>query len=187
MRRFALALTLAVASPALAHSPIKLDPATVYAAKNTKVSLALFGLFVTGDERFVITLSFDERYATTLEMLVPHQAQLAEHRPAFAVVGPGLPPPNATELAALPAALPAGWGAIVELNDATPRIALWESFMRRFYWTSGSTAVIFPKGDLELWVWSPKKTTGKFSLGYGIEEGGGGYENTFKDWAFYEY
>jgi hypothetical protein len=187
MKRLFFALLLAAASPALAHTPTKLDPAATFTVKNTKVSVAFFGLFVTGEERFVISLSFAERYATTFEMLVPHQEQLKEHRPAYAIVGPGLQKPTAEELAALPAPLPAGWGAILVFDENTPRVALFESVMRRFYWTGGSTAVIFPKADLEVWVWSPKKTAGKFCLGYGIEEGGGGYENAFKDWAFYEY
>ena len=188
MKRFwlTLAVALSVASPSLAHAPGKLDANAAFVVSNPKISLALFGLFVTGAERFVIRLSFDERFATTAEMLVPHQAPLRDHRPAFAVVGPGLPPPNAAELAALPEPLPAGFGAIVELNDQSPRVALFESIMRRVYWTSGALAVVFPKGDLEIWVWSPAGTKGKFCLGYGIEEGGG-YMAAFEDWSFYEY
>ena len=93
---------------------------------------------------------------------------------------------TADELAALPAPLPAGWGAEVELNQIAPRPVFFESVMRRFYWTSESLAVVFPAGPSEIWVWSPARTTGKFGLGFGVEEGGG-YLAALDDWSLYAY
>lgn len=150
------------------------------------MSYALFGEFITGEEHFIITIEHTARFATPIELLVPHQQNLREHRPAWAVVGLGLPQPTAAELASLPAPLPPGAGAIVDLNDINPRPALFESVMRRFYWTSGALAVVFPVGRSELWVWCPAKSTGKFGIGYGLEEGGG-YMEAFADWSFYAY
>ena len=117
---------------------------------------------------------------------MPHESDLKEHRPAWALVGPGLPKPNAEELAALPAPLPDGWGAIVELNTVSPRPAFYEFVTRRFFWSSGAMNVILPSGESEFWVFSPKKTKGKFGLGFGVEEGGN-YWESFNDWSLYAY
>ncbi len=185
MNRLALALLLL---PALAwsHTPGRLDPTTAFVPADPKDSYALYGEFVTGEERFVIKLRLDERYAVPLEVFVPKQSGNEEHRPAWALVGPGLPAPTAEELAALPATLPDGWGAIVDLDTVSPRPIFYEFVMRRFYWSSGAMNVVFPQGDSELWVFSPRKTKGKFGIGFGVEEGGG-YFAALKDWSFYAY
>jgi hypothetical protein len=187
MRRVGLVLVLALcAVPGLAHAPGHIYADRPFVITRPEVSYALFGEFLTGSEHFVITLEHTTRFATPVELLVPHQQDLKDHRPAWAVVAVGLPAPSQAELAALPAPLPAGAGAIVDLNDVTPRPALFESVMRRFFWSSEPLAVVFPAGKSELWVWCPAKTRGKFGIGYGIEEGGG-YMAAFADWSFYAY
>lgn len=169
-----------------AHTPGKLLTERPYQVTRPTDSYALFGVFHTGRERFVVQLTHSERFAAPVEVFVPHTDDLRGHRPAYAVVGLGLPPPDAVELAALPAPLPAGWGAVVELDLVAPRPVFFESIMRRFYWTSEALAVVFPAGPSEIWVWSPAHTTGKFGLGFGVEEGGG-YLSAFADWSLYAY
>lgn len=177
---------LLAALAASAHAPGRLHDDEVFVLEKPGISYAVFGEFLTGKERFVLTVNHPVRFGTPLELLVPHQENLRDHRPAWAVVGPGLPAPSAEELAALPAPLPTGWGAVVDLNQVAPRPALFESVTRRFFWTSGALAVVFPKGQTEVWIWAPASTRGKFGLGYGVEEGGG-YMEALKDWAFYAY
>lgn len=189
MTRRARAMLLAAACAAtlaVAHAPVRLFADQVYGVSDPTISVAAFGAFETGAEVFVLRLHFDERFGAPVELLVPHTAALANHRPAWALVAPGLPPPSAEERAALPRPLPEGTGAIVDLNDAAWREVTFEGVMRRFYWTSRPLAVVFAEGDNELWVWSPAGTTGKFGLGFGVEEGGG-YMAAFEDWAFYAY
>lgn len=185
-RRLGLVLLLLTAWPGLAHAPAHLQPGVPFVLPRPAVSYALFGQFVTGEERFIVQLTQPTRFSAPLELFVPHQSDLLEHRPAWAVVGPGLPQPNAEERAALPVPLPEGFGAVVELNQARPRPAFFENVMRRFFWTTGAMAVVFPQGPSEIWVWCPAKTRGKFGLGYGVEEGGG-YMDALKDWSFYAY
>ena len=181
-----LAFVLLAALPATAHAPGRLHAGEVFVLEKPDISYAVFGEFSTGFERFVLTVNHPVRFGAPLELLVPHQENLRAHRSAWAVVGLGLPAPTAEERAALPAPLPPGWGAVVDLNQVTPRPTIFESVMRRFFWTSGALAVVFPKGKSEVWIWSPAKTRGKFGLGYGVEEGGG-YMEALKDWAFYAY
>lgn len=186
MSRLLAAMGLLLPALALAHTPAHLLPGTAYEVANPKVSYALYGEFVTGQEVFVVKLSLDERFAVPVEVFVPHQESLKEHRPVWALVGPGLPAPSAEELAALPRALPAGWGAVVDLNTVSPRPAFFEFVLRRFYWSSGPLNVVFPKGDCEFWLFVPGHTRGKFGLGFGTEEGGG-YLAALADWSFYAY
>ncbi len=187
MKAFTLALILLGATAtAEAHTPGKLLASTPYVVAGLTDSHALYGVFRTGSERFVVQFTYATRFAQPVELLVPHVDDLRDHRPAYAVVGPGLAAPSATERAALPAPLPAGWGAVVELDRVTPRPVLFESIMRRFYWTSELLAIVFPRGASEIWVWAPAHTTGKFALGFGVEEGGG-YLSVFDDWGLYAY
>ena len=169
-----------------AHTPGRLSDTKPFVVTTPTNSRALYGLFTSGIERFVIQLNYDQRFAQPVEIFVPHWDELREHRPAYAVVGPGLPAPTSAELAMLPAPLPPGWGAVLELNQVAPRPVFFESFMRRFYWTSEPLAVVFPKGPSEIWIWSPAHTKGKFGIGIGVEEGGG-YLSVFRDWSFYAY
>jgi hypothetical protein len=188
MRRlaFVLFLLLGPEQVAFGHTPGKLSADKPFVVEDPTDSKALYGIFSTGDELFVVQVSYEERFAQPVELLVPHRDSLRAHRPAYAVVGPGLPPPTAEELAALPAPLPDGWGAVVDLNDVSPRPVTFESFTRRFFWSSGSLAVVFPQGASEIWVWSPQQTTGKFVIGFGVEEGGG-YLGVFSNWSLYAY
>lgn len=185
-RRALVAAVLLVALAAWAHTPGHLYADRPFVVARPEFSQALFGIFETGDEWFVVQYHYATRFAQPVEVLVPHAHGLRNHRPAWAVVGPGLPAPSDEERAALPCPLPQGWGAVVDLNTVDPRPAVFESVMRRFYWSSGPLAVIFPEGDSELWVWSPSRTTGKFGLGVGVEEGGG-YLEALSEWGFYAY
>jgi len=188
VRRLALALLLVVGPErdVSAHTPGKLAASEPYVVEDPTNSKALYGIFRTGKERFVIQLTYEERFAQPVEMLVPHADSLFVHRPAYAVVGPGLPAPSAEELAALPAALPDGWGATVDLNRVSPRPVIFESFTRRFFWSSGPLAIVFPAGASEIWVWSPDQTKGKLVIGFGVEEGGD-YLSALSDWSLYAY
>lgn len=185
-RPLLLMLLLLVASPGLAHAPGRLRASVPFVLAKPAISYALFGEFVTGEEVFVVQVKHETRFGAPVEIFVPHQRGLEEHRPAWALVGPGVPAPSAEELAALPFPLPPGAGAVLEPDLESPRPVFFESVMRRFFWSSGPLAVVFPAGESELWIWCPAKTKGKFGLGYGVEEGGG-YMDALKDWSFYAY
>lgn len=170
-RLFAAALAAAfLAGEAAAHMPGILRAGTPFVVEEAGVSYALYGVFERGDERFTVTISFSEDFALPFEIFVPHRDELRDHRPAYAIVGAGLPVPGPDELAALPAPLPPGRGAFVELDRVEPRPAFYEFFTRRFFWSSGPVALVLPRGDYEIWIWSPSRTTGKFGLGFGVEE-----------------
>jgi hypothetical protein len=74
----------------------------------------------------------------------------------------------------------------VGFSDEDPRPVFYESFTRRFFWSSGVTAYVVPPGDYELWIWSPAGTAGKFGVGFGVEEGVD-WGEAFDHWLDYAY
>ena len=161
---------LLVPALAWANKPVLLQPDTAYEVDDPKVSWAFFVRFQSGEEFFVSRLRLEGPFSTLFEILVPRVAELKEHRPAYAVVGPGLPAPTDAERAALPRPLPPGWGAYVDLNTPSPRPTVFEGVMRTAYWSSGPVALALPAGTFELWMWSPQRTRGKSVLSFGVEE-----------------
>lgn len=177
-----------MSSDALAHRPTVLDGEELVIDK-PKVSYTVPGTFETGSEIFTIYLSYDEPFAAPFEMLVERQGQLLFHRPAFAIVGPGLPKPTIEEQRELPRPVPAGAGAFVELNDDEERLVIFESVMRRVYWSSTPIAIPLVAGDYEIWIWCPERTRGDFALAFGVEEdfSDGGFAPVFESWADFAY
>lgn len=180
------ALTLCLAGPARAHAPGVLQAGEPFVVADATISRALYGSFVTGREVFVVRMTFPEDFALPMELMVPHKESLRSHRPAYAFACPGMPPPTDDERRALPRALPAGWGAFVDLGQVTPRPAFYESFTRRFFWTTGAVALRAPRGPCEVWIWSPQGTAGAFAWGMGVEERIDMGE-ALADWGTYAY
>ncbi|MGC4116567.1 MAG: hypothetical protein QM765_18715 [Myxococcales bacterium] len=180
---------LLVSLPAVAHAPGMLDESGVTVVENPKVSRLLVGTFKTGTEVHVAKMHFETGFATGFEMITPHREELRDFRPAFAVVAKGLPVPSMEVQKRLPWPLPEGAGAFVDFNEENPRPVLWEFVMRRVYWTTDPTAVPLPAGETEVWMWSPQKRRGPFSLGFGVEEkfGMAVVAELFDHWSDYAY
>ncbi len=163
------ALLLGMSRTSHAHIPLVAKPELD--VESPEISHAIYGT-LSGDpaQLFVFRLDFDEPFALPFELLVPRRNKLEDHRPAFAVVGPGLPEPSEEALALLPRPLPDGMGAFVELHDQPDRPIIFESFTRRAFWTSGPIALALEAGAHEVWVFSPNATAGDFVMGFGVEE-----------------
>lgn len=169
-----------------AHQPTTLDD--TFEVENPYISYAATGTFTTGDEVFTVKLSYDRGFALPFEMLVEKRPASKDHRPMYAVVGPGLPEASEDVKALLPKELPEGSGVYLDRNDDPERLVIFESVMRRFYWTSEAVALALPPGDFEVWLWSPVGTTGDFVLGFGVEEDfSNGFGGLFEDWSIYAY
>lgn len=191
MPPWVLALAAAlVAFPAghgAAHSPARLDPDRPFVIDDPTISRALYGEVTAPGQVFVIRMTPATRLALPFEVLVPHRDGLRDHRPAYAVIAAGLPPVDAETAARLPRPLPDGAGAYVAWNDAPERDAVFESYLRRVYWTSGPIALLVPAGDVEIWIWSPAGTRGDFVLGFGVEEGAKDLGDLIWNWSDYAY
>lgn len=171
-----------------AHIPLVAQPELE--VESPEVSHAIYGT-LRGDQAqtFVFRLRFEEPFAAPFELLVPHRRGLEEHRPWYAVVGPGLPEPTAEQRALLPRAVPEGMGVFVERNDVPERPVIFESFTRRAFWSSGPVALALAEGEHEIWVFSPEGTKGDFVLAFGVEEdfrdvGCGELAGSWADYAY---
>lgn len=173
MRRRPILLAIVVgavlsASAVWAHQALTVTDEII--VDDPDLSHAVYGTFETGAEVFVIKMTFPEPFVLPFEILVEHRGNLENHRPNYAVVGPGLPAPTQQELDILPRALPPGAGVFLERHDVVEREVVFESVMRRTYWSSGPVGLPLLAGDHEIWVFSPSGTKGDFAMGFGVEE-----------------
>ena len=184
MLRFFPALLL-LAPLASAHRPEPAQDELTIA--KPKVSHVVGGNFETGDEVFRVLLDYDRPFAMPMEIMVPRDKDLENHRPVFAIVGPGLPEPTSEQRLFLPLEVADGHGVFIEYNDRD-REVYFERVMRRTMLTSGSLAVHLPsEGLYEVWIFSPDFTVGEFWYGFGVEEdfSGGGWGPIFAEWGLF--
>lgn len=177
-------LLLLMVPLAAAHRPQTAEEVVEIAMPT--ISHAISGTFETGVEVFTVVLEYDEPFAMPMEILIPVRGDLELHRPAYAVVGPGLPEPTEEERAWLPFEVEDGLGVFIERNGDDPRDVYFETVMRRTMWTSGSHAIHLPSaGTYEVWIWSPNLTTGDFQYAFGVEEdfSGGAWGPIFSNWG----
>lgn len=181
MIRWTLLLLLAL--PAQAHRPGALDDTVI--VSDPTISWTYTGTFDDGDEVYTLQLHYDAPFAAPFEILVPTRKAWEDFRPAYAIVGPGLPVPSDLEVALLPKDLPEGLGAFIAWNDAPERDVYFEAVMRRTLWSSGTTAVALQAGDFEIWIWSPDGATGDFQMAFGVEENfeGDAWGPLFDNWG----
>ena len=173
--------------PVFAHQPSGFDAQGSVTLDDALVSYALYGEFKGGSDVFEIRMNTKTPVALPVEVLVPRRDDLAEHRPIFAIIGPGLPAPTEPERALLPRPLPEGMGVLLGSSGPDYRESIFESFTRRVFWTNGVTAYVLPAGDVRIWVWTPRQTTGSFVIGIGVEESGIDFGNVLGNWGDYAY
>lgn len=167
----AMLLMLSVSVSRRGHAHIPTSTENEIDIESPEISHAIYGTLDGSEEQvFVVRVPFEEPFAAPFELLVPHRRSLADHRPMYAVIGPGLPAPTEDELALLPRPLPDGMGLFLEMNDEPERLVIFESFTRRTFWSSGPVALALEGEPHEIWVFSPDGTAGDFALGFGVEE-----------------
>ncbi len=171
----------------MAHQPNVFEDGEVLVVGDPLLSFALYGNFESPDDFFEAAMQLDEPLAIPLEILIAARGELTHHRPLFAIVGAGLPEPTEAEKALLPRPLPEGKGVVIGRYEREDREIIFESYTRRAFWTNGVVAHVLPAGDVRLWVWSPDGTTGKFVLGFGVEEGGQDLGGILSNWSDYAY
>ena len=175
-----------VAGTASAHQPTTASDFE-FVVEKPKISYALVGSFDDGDEVYTVRLAYDEPFALPFELLTEHREKFKEFRPAYAVVGPGLPAPSDADREVLPRDVPDGAGVFIDRNDGE-REAIFESVMRRAYYSSGAIALPLLAETYEVWVWSPDGDVGDFTLGFGVEEDfSDGFGGLISDWNDYAY
>lgn len=177
------AIVLSLNAVLWAHRPSGVT--TERTIEKSKISHTVVGEFITGKEVFTIKMTLDEDFAAPYEIFVPAVEENKDFRPNYAIFAKGLPEPSLDHLALLPKEVPPKLGLFLEQNSKSERFTYFEEVMRRALWSSGTTALALQKGEVEIWIWSPKGKKGKFQFAFGVEEdfGDGGWTGLWEDFS----
>ena len=156
-------------APAVAGDPF---PGAV-PLPDAAVSRAVYGTLAAGEPFDVYRLTVTKAADTPVQLLVPATSAYAGFRPAFALIGPGVPPagvPPGFVSTRLQTAFGAAAGdagvAVVTDPGADPRPTFYEPFSFSTYYRGGETSVrLRPGEDYYLVVYDPAGGTGEYVLG----------------------
>lgn len=162
----ALAALLVVAVPALAHVPYietsdysQTRPFRV--APPVEKSIAAYAWFETGADIDVYSFQVTQPTHVYAQAIVPVCPGYEKLLPWFALVGPGLLPPNYP----VPFVLPAGYGAIVVPNLApgATRRQFYEPFGGKSYYDGPAlTMDVSTPGTWYIYMWDPYGVGGDY-------------------------
>lgn len=153
---------------ALAHVPnlsdgSAVDPNSAIELGDVQVSRAFYHEFTADAPQFWVTFTVAERQTLLMNFTVPRIARLEGYRPAFALIGPGLPdPPND-----LPFDVPDGAGVWVHrFEDVTDPEVFHEPFSNVYAWELYSDFMLLPEaGRYYIAAYHPTGQPGKIQMG----------------------
>jgi hypothetical protein len=162
------------AQPALAHVPYMEDAdyspeAPFQVPQPLEKSRAFYSWLETGEDIDVFAFEITEPTRLFAQAIVPVCHGYEGLLPWFAVVGPGLPPPEVP----LPFDLPDGYGAwVVENEDPwSPRETFFEPFGNKWYFDGPVfDQVVSTPGTWYLYYWNPHGVAGDYAAILGPSE-----------------
>lgn len=166
---------LAMAAPARAHVPYiegrDYSRAHPFVMERLADSKAIYGWLASARDVDVVRIDVDAPATIAADLDVQVCPLLAEFRPSYAIVGPGLPPPPADT--PLPVDLPPGYGAVVVPNYApgVQRPTFYEPVGGHLYYDGIPTTVeATAPGAWAILVWDPYRMGGDYVLSTGYRE-----------------
>ncbi len=155
-------------APAVAGDPF---PGAV-PVPDAAISRAVYGTLVGGERFDAYRLTVSKAARTPVDLLVPRSAAGAGFRPAFALVGPGVPPAGSPP-GFVGDRLRAAYGTTAGLGvrvvpdpGAEPRPTFYEPFSFTTYYRGGETsAELEPGRDYYVVVYDPAGGVGEYALG----------------------
>ena len=161
----ACALFLALAVPAVAHVPYfeetDLSGGSPFVITDITQSKAIYAYLESPDDRDPYLLLVREPVRIYVKVIVPYCKSYVDFRPSFALIGPGLPAPDA----ALPIDLPEGHGAIIRHDppQGASRPSMFEFFSDQFYFEGPVLDINVERtGDYRVVYWNPEGDTGDY-------------------------
>jgi len=181
---FLVALSLSLA--AHAHKPAFSGdydtPEEAWEVVDPEISIVLYQEITCELPILWMTLEGEEGFPLYIQLGVPVIDRLADYRPSVALVGPGLPEPDAE----LPFELPDGSGIIVfDTEDLERPDDFYEPFTQTESWVWVEETVELPEtGTAWLVAWHPGNQTGKLWVATGTVEDFSDVEATeFVEWS----
>ena len=172
MKRFAaIGMVLIVTQGTLAHQPTMSDGTAIGADSaieldDIQLSRVFYHEITDAAPRLWLTFEIDAPQSLYLSLGLPLLDRLADYRPAFAVLGPGLPPVD------LPFEVPEGLGGLVfDTTAVTEPEVFYEPFSQTSSWILREEYVDLPEaGTYYMVAFVPSGETGKLWLAPGDRE-----------------
>jgi hypothetical protein len=182
-------IVLAMAAPAYAHQPV-MEPGTrsdaparagdpfpgVHPLPDPVISRAVYGFLEEGAFD-VYRFQVSQAGSLPTSLLVPARPELADFRPSYAVIGPGLggagnEMPEFVRSRLESAGTTGTLGAVLVPDPGTsPRDTFFEPFARENYYKGGQRDLYFEPGAYYyVVVWDPQGRAGDYVLGLGEKE-----------------
>lgn len=167
----ALVVLLVFAVSAYAHVPfLELEDyghGNPFTPELPHQSIAVYAWLAAADDVDYYTFELRGKTPFLAEVLVPACAQYADFRPAFALIGKGLP--EATDV--LPVKPHPGYGALVFLDDAQkPRETFYEPFGGKSYYRGPRLERELEPGTYAVVYWDPLRRKGDYVAVLGKKE-----------------
>ena len=173
IRRFvyALLLTVLAATAVYAHVPFleneDYSHARPFTPELPQQSIAVYAWLESRDDIDYYAFELKEKTPFFAEVLVPVFPQYAKFRPAFALIGKGLPKAPAS----LPVRPREGYGALVFLDEEVePRPQFYERFGGKSYYRGPKLDRTLEPGRYALVYWDPQHRKGDYVAVIGKKE-----------------
>ena len=125
----------------------------------------VLGELTSADDVDMAKFDYQQGDRFKAEIFIPGHEELREFNPNIALIGPGLPKPNAP----LPFEIPEGMGAIVATSDGT--FDYFDIFTQMVYFPRAKIEVVMPQtGRYYVAVWGEPVGMARYALDIGIME-----------------
>jgi hypothetical protein len=142
-------------------------PENAYAIVDPAASIVIYRSVTCEHAELWMKLDGTQDFPLFVQLLTPQIDRLKDYRPSLALVGPGLPAPEAD----LGIEIPAGMGATVFRTDAVEPVAFDEPFTDTHDWILVEETVKLPMtGTFYVVAWDPDHRTGKLAVAVGTVE-----------------
>lgn len=163
-----------ICGPSLAHVPYIEDSDfssdMPFVVQNVPQSKAMYAWLEGPRDVDHYSIAVSEPTRIYMHMNIPYCAEYGEFTVTYALVGPGLPAPDAT----LPVSLPEGYGAIIvrdEFSSADDRSVMYEPFSARTYWEGAEYSITVDEpGEYSMIVWHESGAKGDYVAVIGDKE-----------------
>jgi hypothetical protein len=170
----ALVTVAALGNVASAHVPYleegDFSSNTPFEVINIKQSKAMYAHLDNADDVDHYVMQVDQPTYIYMHTSIPYCAEYRDFTVSYALVGPGLPEPDAE----IPVSLAPGHGAIVVRDSfatETERVVSFEPFSARTYWEGPDYAITVEEpGEYQLIVWHEEGASGDYIAVIGREE-----------------
>jgi len=146
---------------------------------NPKISYLIYANLNSSDDIDFFRFDVNEPMKIYVDILVPYSEGYENFYPAYAILGPGLPPVDETIRTNLPFKIPPNYGAVVIIPkplQSRPVIGPRPPSLKKTFWNMYYAGIpafeqqINKPGSYYIVVWHPKGEIGTYQISFGKKE-----------------